>query len=188
MNAPNDTPVLGTADIVLTVIVFRELPNPATWWNKELAPDKQTLLTEVKMDMPNPQFGWVWKKASGEVRGQDAIRVQTPGAVLRYRILPNTDDRDPYGYYPVGACFSRLDKVTPRMTPITQAPHPASPFSGLILNGSQLQFTVVPVHGVKDAKGSYPSYITYKLWIMIQRAHDGAIGIIDPWDEIENPP
>ena len=110
----------------------------------------------------------------------EVIRVERPGARLRFTIEPGG-----HSYQPTGIEFERVDKVEPREVPV-DAPG-LSPFSEVnILPGGVLEFTNIPLRqSDPGAKGL--RYITYKFTIRIVNAK-GETGIIDPYTENDNPP
>jgi hypothetical protein len=189
MNAAIDTD-LYTADFILWVTGFNDIMAPIVP-PKKGAPVRPAP-TNYRLELLNPQRGSVFLKPSGHplIRGQEVIRVQTPGAHLRFRVMvPFEPDENPLeGYLPVGVSFARVDDLVPRAVALSSPVQPGSPFSRLEIRQSLLQFTAIPQHGLKDQNGNWVSHITYKFNIFIQRMKDGAIGVIDPYEENDNPP
>lgn len=187
---------LISADVVISVTRFRNVLDPNDWDKSKRPPE--SMLTEHDLAMPWQSKPWVYLKRSGlqALQGAPVIRVSSAGAILRIVItVPDKsgDEAAPEksdSYHPVGISFTRVDeKFEPKAVLFTTALRPeASPFSDLKITPSMVQFKVTPLHGLRGADGKWASHITYKFWIMIQRARDGALGVIDPYEENENPP
>lgn len=174
------SPGLETIDVTLTVTRFQSV----------LDATGGSALTDFTMSGPEEgnarlKVGDFQKSSPPGMR--HTLRVQRPGVVFRLTVA--ADGADGESYLPVGISFERADQTEPvALSCTTETRNKSdSPFSGLEINGSTVQFIDRPLSNVR-AKGEEapPRRVTYKFSVFIQRQRDGALGLIDPWIENEN--
>jgi hypothetical protein len=174
---------LRRAEVVLTVTKFRDvLQGPF----KEGTCSEHQIAVPAKTQSVFLHTGY-YQENKKEMR---TIRVDLPGAVLRFTVAKNMQDKE--DYRPIGITFARADKTQPSAVYCIAGTQtaPNSPFRLTGVNRSWLEVedTIVPGQQGLDNKGETvtPTHITYKFSVIIQRHSDGAIGIIDPYVENEN--
>ncbi len=173
---------LPTIDVILTVHRFRDAINGAL---------RGGSLTDHDIDITNPNKkchlkDGDYQRRSGVI-GERTIRVESPGAILRFIVAGAGADTEIY--HPIGIAFARADGTEPAAVFLKFA-QPNSPFNvveaqlGILV----IEDAIAPGLEGRNPTGrtEIPPYITYKFSVIIQRKSDGAIGIIDPYIENQN--
>lgn len=150
---------LRPAEVGLQVTAFKDV----------LADSKRrSLVKDALSDCRGTKASMTLREAHPLVRIDDkepnALRIKSPGATLRFTVSPGA-------YYPVGVSFLLLAGVA--------KPDDEERLGLLNFDPSQIR-RLGHVLYVTDIFKDEEPYNRYKFSVMVQRASDGAIGIIDP--------